>query len=69
MTLYESTENLQLFESAGVNAYMDPELYQQLEQVGDINVDLVTNQMGDSGFQIVVGKPEDCSSGGCNGCG
>ena len=67
MTLYESTDGLQEFESGGVNAYIDPKLYEQLEKIGDINIDFITNQTGQSGFRITVGNG-DCSASGCSGC-
>jgi len=69
MTLYESTDGLEKLESNGLTAYIDPSLYKQLQEVGAINIDYVINQTGQSGYRIVIGNPEDCSSKGCNGCG
>ncbi len=67
MTLYESTEGLEKYESAGIEAYMDPRVYAELGKLGDINVDFVTNQFGQSGFKIAVGNG-DCADSGCRGC-
>jgi Fe-S cluster assembly iron-binding protein IscA len=67
MTLYESTDGLKECESGGVKAYIDSGLYDQLEKIGDISVDYVTNQIGQSGFKITIGNG-DCKSGGCSGC-
>jgi Fe-S cluster assembly iron-binding protein IscA len=60
---------MEKLESNGLTAYIDPNLYQQLREIGAINIDYVTNQMGQSGYRIVIGNPEDCSSKGCAGCG
>jgi len=67
MALDESTENLQEIESNGVTAHIDPGLYEQLQQVGAINIDYVANQYGQSGYRISVGDG-DCSTKGCKGC-
>ena len=67
MALDESVDKLQQLESNGVNAYIDPNLYKQLENIGNINIDYITNEIGQSGYRIVVGNP-DCSSSGCRGC-
>ena len=67
MTLYESTDGLKEFESGGVTAYIDSNLSKQLEQIGEVNVDFVTNDFGQSGFKIAVGNG-DCADSGCRGC-
>jgi hypothetical protein len=38
-----------------------------LSQIGEINIDFVTNETG-SGYTIKVGEA-DCGEGGCKGCG
>ncbi len=67
MTLYESTDGLKEVESGGVTAYIDSNLSKQLEQIGEVNVDFVTNDFGQSGFKITVGNG-DCADSGCRGC-
>lgn len=67
MTLDESTDGLTEFESGGVKAYIDSRLSEQLQKIGAINVDFVTNDYGQSGFKITVGDG-DCSESGCRGC-
>ncbi|HDS01704.1 MAG TPA: hypothetical protein ENO22_13230 [candidate division Zixibacteria bacterium] len=68
MALDESTDGLTKLESNGINVYIDPRLKEHLGKFGDINVDFVTNPMGQSGYMIKIGS-EDCSEGGCSGCG
>jgi len=69
MALDESVDGLEKLESNGITAYIDPRLKDQLGKFGDIQVDFITNQMGQSGYTIKIGEGGDCSSGGCEGCG
>lgn len=64
MTLDESTEGLELLESNGIQAYIDPKLKEYISQIGDIKIDFITNEQG-SGYTIKVGEV-DCSKGGCS---
>ncbi len=68
MALDESVEGLEKLESNGITAYIDPRLKEHLVKYGEICVDYITNQMGQSGYTIKIGQG-DCSSGGCEGCG
>ena len=67
MTLYESTDGMTEINSGGVTAYIDSNLNTQLEKIGQVNVDFITNEVGQSGFKITVGSG-DCSESGCRGC-
>ena len=64
MTLDESIEGLDKFDSNNITAYIDPRLNAELVKLGDIHVDFVTNETGQSGYMVTVGEP--CS--GCAGC-
>jgi len=67
MALDESTEGLEAISSNDITAYIDPKLKEYLTQVGIINIDFITNEMG-SGYSIKVGDG-GCGQGGCEGCG
>lgn len=64
MALDESTEGLEELKSNGITAYIDPKLYEYLNQIGDIRIDFITNEMG-SGYTVSVGQM-NCGQGGCN---
>ncbi len=64
MTLDESVDNLDKLDSNGITAYIDPRLHGELSKLGDINVDFITNDLGQSGYVVSVG--ELCA--GCAGC-
>ncbi|MEW5925466.1 MAG: hypothetical protein AB1746_15905 [Candidatus Zixiibacteriota bacterium] len=66
MALDESTEGLEELSSNNIIAYIDPKLNEYISQIGDINIDYITNEMG-SGYAIKIGEA-DCSQGGCKGC-
>jgi hypothetical protein len=68
MTLDESTDGLEQLESNGVVAFIDPNLKGSLAQFGDINVDFITNEQGNSGFTIRAGSPDCGSCGSSGGC-
>jgi hypothetical protein len=70
MTLDESTDGLEQLESNGVTAFIDPNLKGALAQFGDINVDFITNEAGNSGFTIRAGSPDcgSCDSASTSGC-
>jgi hypothetical protein len=70
MTLEESTDGLDQIESNGITAYIDSNLKGSLTQFGEINVDFVTNESGNSGFTIRAGSPDcgSCGSAGESGC-
>ena len=59
MTLYESTDELEELQSNGLTAYIEPNIYKQLQKLGAINIDFITNELGQSGYRITVGNPED----------
>jgi len=67
MTLDESTDKLQLIESNGISAYIDPKVLNYLQQYGDINIDFITRG-GQSGYMVSVGQP-GCSPDQCSSCG
>ena len=67
MALDESTEGLEAVSSNNITAYIDPKLKDYLSQIGEINIDFVTNETG-SGYTIKIGDA-DCGQGGCEGCG
>jgi len=64
MTLDESVEGLEELESNNITAYIDGQLHKDLSKLGEIRVDFVTNQMGQSGYMVTIGKP----GSGCEGC-
>jgi hypothetical protein len=66
MALEESTEGLERLESNAVAAYIDPELKNHLVRYGVINIDYVSNTMGQSGYKIVLGYDDPCGSGKCS---
>jgi len=55
---------LDKLESNGVTAYIDGKLNREMKKMGDITIDFVTNDMGQSGYRISVGQP----GAGCEGC-
>lgn len=65
MALEESTENLDKLESKQITAYIDPQLLEHLKQFGGVNIDYITNQMGQSGYRIFLGE-DKCSTGKCS---
>ncbi len=70
MALDEPKDEFTTIESNGVTAYIDPSLVQHLTAYGDINIDFVTNQQGQTGYQIMIGQgcdPGDhsCGDGTC----
>jgi Fe-S cluster assembly iron-binding protein IscA len=73
MALEESVDELDKMESNGVEAYIDPKLKTALTPFGKINVDYITNELGNSGFAIRTGdvNPDcgSCGSAGASGCG
>lgn len=66
MALEESTEGMERLESNAVAAYIDPELKNHLVRYGVISIDYVSNTMGQSGYKIVLGEDDPCSSGNCS---
>ena len=64
MTLDESVDGLEKLESNNVTAYIDSKLHENLTQLGEITVDFITNEMGQSGYMVTIGKPGQ----GCEGC-
>lgn len=65
MALDESTDGLEMLESNGVTAWIEPKLKEAVGQLGDISIDYVEREFGPSGYAISVGSCGDCSSGGC----
>lgn len=65
MALEESTDGLEKLESNQVAAFIDPGLKNHLTQFGEINIDFVTNDTGQSGYRIALGQ-DPCSSGKCS---
>jgi hypothetical protein len=64
MTLDESVDELARLEYNGVIAYIDPRLKTELAKLGEINVDFITNEAGQSGYVVSIGEP----GAGCAGC-
>jgi len=62
MALDESTTGLEELSSNGISAYIDPKLLEYLNQIGDINIDFLTNEYG-SGYTVRVGENQcgDCT--------
>jgi Fe-S cluster assembly iron-binding protein IscA len=65
MALDESTNDMDKLESNGVTAYIDRRLNQFLADVGDINIDYVSNDNGPSGYRVVIGDKK-CGTEGCS---
>ncbi|MCP4634320.1 MAG: hypothetical protein GY855_15445 [candidate division Zixibacteria bacterium] len=61
MALEESVEGMQKFDSNGISTYINPELYEQVSNTGDINIDYVEDSWGSKGFTIATGT----KSGNC----
>ena len=64
MTLDESVDKLDKLDSNGITAFIDPSLNGELTKLGDIKVDFITNDSGQSGYVVSVGEP----GAGCGGC-
>jgi len=64
LALDDAVENFQKLESNGVTAYIEPNLHKETEKMGDITIDFVTNDLGQTGYKIFVGEP----GGGCGSC-
>jgi hypothetical protein len=64
MALDESTDGLEKLDSNGITAYIDPALSKELSKLGDIQVDYIINEFGQSGYTVRVGEPGT----GCAGC-
>jgi Fe-S cluster assembly iron-binding protein IscA len=64
LALDESTDELEKLESNGVTAFIDKRLHGEMQKLGDISIDFVTNEIGQSGYRITVGQP----GSGCEGC-
>jgi len=64
MALDESTDGLEKLSSNGICAYIDPKLLEYLAQIGDINIDFLTNEYG-NGYAVTVGESK-CGQGGCS---
>ncbi len=60
MVLDEPTDSFRKYESNGISAYMEPELYEHLSGVGDINIDYVESPYGE-GYRITVGDENNQS--------
>ncbi len=65
MTLDESTDGMEKLESNGVSAYIDPDLYRNLSQRGNIYIDYGTDRFGMTGFSISIKKNASDSSACC----
>jgi hypothetical protein len=62
MALDESIDGLDKLESNGINAFIDPKLNEYLASAGDINIDFISNELGQSGYRVSVGENKcgDC---------
>ena len=66
MALDESTDGLIELTANGVTTYIEPKLNEYLAQLGDINIDFITNEMA-SGYSITIGDSA-CGPSNCAGC-
>lgn len=69
MALDESIDGLEKMISNGINVFIDPRLKDHLIKFGGVLIDFTTSPTGQSGYSIKIGNTDDCSSGGCSGCG
>ena len=65
LALEESIEGLKKLESNSIQAYLDANLFEFLEQNGSVTIDYMNHATG-GGYRITVGE-SDCDSGGCGG--
>jgi hypothetical protein len=66
LALDESVNGLEVLESNGIEAHIDPGLKEFLTQYGEISIDFV-DRTGDGGggYLVSVGKGSNCG-GGCS---
>ena len=58
MALDEPTDEQEKLDSNGIEAYIDPDLYEGISQRGNIYIDFSTDRFGSTGFSIRVKKHE-----------
>ena len=54
IALDESTEGMEKLESNGVEAYINPKLYETVSQRGNIFIEFGTDRFGESGYSIAI---------------
>ncbi len=68
MALDESKDDDTVVEQGQIKFVMDAQTNDILNQSGGLTIDYV-NESYRRGYMLRLGTTEDCSSGGCNGCG
>jgi Fe-S cluster assembly iron-binding protein IscA len=72
MALDEPKDDDAIVENNGIKFVMDTQTTDILRQSGGLTIDYV-DESGRRGYMLKLGAPgqseDDCSSGGCNGCG
>ncbi len=68
MALDESKDDDQVAEEAGIQFLMDSQTTDILRQSGGLTIDYIDESYR-RGYMLRLGAANDCSSGGCDGCG
>ena len=68
MALDEATAEDSVVEQSGVRFMMDLQTTEVVRQGGGLNVDYIEEDER-RGYLLTLGKPGNCHSGGCSGCG
>jgi Fe-S cluster assembly iron-binding protein IscA len=68
MALDEPKEEDQVADQGGIQFLMDAQTTDILRQSGGLTIDYVDESYR-RGYMLKLGAANDCSSGGCNGCG
>jgi iron-sulfur cluster assembly accessory protein len=68
MALDEATAEDEVVEQTGVRFMIDPQTQEILRQGGGLTVDFIDEEER-RGYLLTLGKPGDCKTGGCCGCG
>ena len=68
MALDEPKEEDDVLDNNGITFVMDTQTADILRQSGGLTIDYVDESYR-RGYMLKLGSANDCSSGGCNGCG
>ena len=69
MALDEPKDDDAVVENSGITFVMDTQTTDVLRQSGGLTIDYI-DESSRRGYMLKLGvTPDDCSSGGCSGCG
>jgi len=62
LALEESVDGLEKLESNGIAAYIEQGLNEYLKNIGNINIDYISNDPGPGGYRVTIGEKScgDC---------